>query len=505
MSDFFHNFFHQFVYDPTQPMIFSSGLFLWLFFGFAFVYMKLRRRPVARLLFVTLFSYFFYYKSSGHYFYLLALVTVSDYLLAKMIARCRGDKGEGEEMEQGQRRKAKLFVALSLIIDLGLLFYFKYTNFFAGMWSAMVGNNFQPWDIFLPVGISFFTFQSLSYTIDVYRGKLKPLDSLLDYAFYVSFFPQLVAGPIVRATDFIPQIRQPLRITKEMFSRGLYFIIIGLLKKAVISDYISLNFVDRIFDDPSLYTGIENLLGLYGYAIQIYCDFSGYSDMAIGIALLLGFRFPMNFNAPYKAESISDFWRRWHISLSSWIRDYVYISLGGNRCKKWRQYFNQWFTMTLCGLWHGAALNYVIWGMTHGFATAFHKYWRSEHCHHDKHYRSRGWKRVGAALLTFHFVLLTWILFRNTSYDNIMAQFHQLFTQLHPELFFQVIAGYPVVFAFIGIGMLSHFLPDSWQEALIRMINKCGVVTCALMLTAVIYLIIQVKSSDIQPFIYFQF
>ena len=535
MSDFFHNLAHIISYDPTQPMIFSSGYFLWLFLGFAFVYMKLRRRPVARLLFVTLFSYYFYYKSSGHYFFLLAIVTVSDFFIAKAIARCRGSQSEGEEerkdipngdpsapvshtdtkgegnlstLTSPRKRSfsmAKALVALSLIIDLGLLFYFKYTNFFAGMWSAMVGNNFQPWDIFLPVGISFFTFQSLSYTIDIYRGKLKPLNSLLDYAFYVSFFPQLVAGPIVRATDFIPQIRQPLQITREMFSRGLYFIIIGLLKKAVISDYISLNFVDRIFDDPSLYTGIENLLGLYGYAIQIYCDFSGYSDMAIGIALLLGFRFPMNFNAPYKAESISDFWRRWHISLSSWIRDYVYISMGGNRCKKWRQYFNQWFTMTLCGLWHGAALNYVIWGMTHGLATAFHKYWRSERCHHDKHYRSRGWKRVGAALLTFHFVLFTWILFRNTSYENIMAQCHQLFTQLHPELFFQVITGYPVVFAFIGIGMLSHFLPDSWQETFIRWLGKCGVVTCAVLLTAVIYLIIQVKSSDIQPFIYFQF
>ena len=524
MSDLFNNLIHLFTYDPSQPMIFSSGFFLWLFFGFAFVYMKLRKRPIARLLFVTLFSYFFYYKSSGHYFFLLAIVTVSDFFLAKAIARHRARKEAREESgeENGSMDTAgtaiagiqtpkqglniaKALVALSLIIDLGLLFYFKYTNFFAGMWSAMVGNNFQPWDIFLPVGISFFTFQSLSYTIDVYRGKIKPLNSLLDYAFYVSFFPQLVAGPIVRASDFIPQIRQPLKITREMFSRGLYFIIIGLFKKAVISDYISLNFVDRIFDDPSLYTGIENLLGLYGYAIQIYCDFSGYSDMAIGIALLLGFRFPMNFNAPYKAESISDFWRRWHISLSSWIRDYVYISLGGNRCKKWRQYFNQWFTMTLCGLWHGAAFNYVIWGMTHGIATAFHKYWRSERCHHDKHYHSKGWRRVGASLLTFHFVLLTWILFRNTSYDNIMAQFHQLFTQLHPELLFQVIAGYPMVFVMIGIGMLSHFLPDRWQDTIIATLGKCNIAVCALALTAVIYLVIQVKSSDIQPFIYFQF
>ncbi len=298
----------QLMYNPREPMIFSSGLFLVLFLGFTFVYMLLQRKLTARLLFVTAFSYYFYYKSSGFYFFLLAVVTVSDYLIARSINANREN-----------RTLSRRLVCLSLLIDLGLLGYFKYTNFFVGMVDRMLGNNFQPWDIFLPVGISFFTFQSLSYTIDVYRGNLKPLPSLLDYAFYVSFFPQLVAGPIVRACDFAPQIRRPLVISREMFARGVYFIAIGLFKKAVISDYISLNFVDRIFDNPSLYSGLENLLGVYGYAMQIYCDFSGYSDMAIGIALLLGFHFPINFNAPYRSTSITVFWRRWHISLSTWI------------------------------------------------------------------------------------------------------------------------------------------------------------------------------------------
>ena len=342
-------------YDPAEPMIFSSGLFLYLFLGFTFVYYLLRRRLDARLLFVTLFSYYFYYKSSGIYFFLLAVVTVSDFLLARSIYLLRHD-----------RRRRKWLLALSLGIDLGLLAYFKYTNFFAGMVAQMVGCNFQPWDIFLPVGISFFTFQSMSYTIDVYRGRLKPLHRLLDYAFYVSFFPQLVAGPIVRASEFVPQIRRKLHISRTMFAQGVLFVAMGLLKKAVVSDYISLNFVDRVFDNPTLFSGGEVLLGLYGYSIQIYCDFSGYSDMAIGIALLLGFRFPQNFNAPYKASSVSDFWRRWHISLSSWIRDYVYISLGGNRHGRVRMYLNQMVSMTLCGLWHGASLNFVVWGAMHG-------------------------------------------------------------------------------------------------------------------------------------------
>ena len=283
---------HLLAYHPQEPLIFSSGLFLFLFLGFSFIYMLLQQRLNARLVFVTLFSYYFYYKSSGLYFWLLAVVTVSDFFIARSIQRLADGAAADATRASRARRWRKALVALSLLIDLGLLGYFKYTNFFAGMVSQLLEHNFQPWDIFLPVGISFFTFQSLSYTIDVYRGNLRPLPHLLDYAFYVSFFPQLVAGPIVRAADFAPQIRRPLVITNDMFARGVYFILIGLFKKAVISDYISLNFVDRIFDNPTLYSGLENLLGVYGYALQIYCDFSGYSDMAIGIALLLGFHFP---------------------------------------------------------------------------------------------------------------------------------------------------------------------------------------------------------------------
>lgn len=332
-------------YDPRQPMIFSSGLFLFLFLGFSLIYVLLQKRTTARLLFVSAFSYYFYYKSSGVYFFLLGIVTVSDFLLA-----ARMDRTE-------TRWKRKLLVVVSLCINLGLLCYFKYTNFFYEMLCPLWNGHYEAFDIFLPVGISFFTFQSLSYTIDVYRRDLKPLDNLLDYVFYVSFFPQLVAGPIVRARDFIPQIRQPLFVSGEMFGQGVFFIVSGLFKKAVISDYISINFVERIFDNPSLYSGLENLFGVYGYALQIYCDFSGYSDMAIGIALLLGFRFPINFNSPYKSDSVTDFWHRWHISLSTWLRDYLYISLGGNRKGKLRTYLNLILTMLLGGLWHGASWN----------------------------------------------------------------------------------------------------------------------------------------------------
>jgi alginate O-acetyltransferase algI len=467
--------------------------------------MLLRRHLQPRLLFVTLFSYYFYYKSSGFYFFLLAIVTVSDFLIARRIQTLADRSLTEKGKERCLRRRRKWLVALSLLIDLGLLGYFKYTNFFAGMVSRMLDFNFQPWDIFLPVGISFFTFQSLSYTIDVYRGNLKPLPRLLDYAFYVSFFPQLVAGPIVRASDFAPQIRKPVVITPDMFARGVYFIIIGLFKKAVISDYISLNFVDRIFDNPTLYSGMENLLGIYGYALQIYCDFSGYSDMAIGIALLLGFRFPLNFNAPYRATSITDFWRRWHISLSTWIRDYIYISLGGNRKGKLRQYINLILTMLLGGLWHGASLNFIVWGGMHGVALAAHKLFSQEILHHTRSYCPRGIRKWVAILLTFHFVCFTWIFFRQTSFSAGQTMLLRIFSDFHAELWLQIASGYKYVLAFMAFGFLTHFLPDAWQERIIAALRRCNVVVCALLLTAVIYIVIQIKSSTIQPFIYFQF
>lgn len=479
-------------YDPQQPMIFSSGLFLWLFLGFSLIYLLLQRKTTARLLFVSLFSYYFYYKSSGFYFFLLGIVTVSDFLLARWMYRTETSW------------KRRLIVCCSLCINLGLLCYFKYTNFFYEMLAPLWHGTYHPLDIFLPVGISFFTFQSLSYTIDVYRKDLKPLSNLLDYVFYVSFFPQLVAGPIVRARDFIPQIRQPLYVSPEMFGQGVFFIVSGLFKKAVISDYISVNFVERIFDNPGLYSGLENLFGVYGYALQIYCDFSGYSDMAIGIALLLGFRFPINFNSPYKADSVTDFWHRWHISLSTWLRDYLYISLGGNRKGKIRTYLNLFLTMLLGGLWHGASWNFIVWGGLHGVALAVHKYVRSL-LGRAKNYRSTGWKRFFAVVLTFHFVCFCWIFFRNTTFEGSATMIRQIFTAFHPELAGQLFTGYWKVFLLMGVGYLLHACPDRWQEACSRGTIRLPLVGQALVLILLVYLVMQVKSSDIQPFIYFQF
>ena len=482
----------ELTYHPDGPMIFSSGVFLWLFLGFIFIYYALKNKNTARILFVTAFSYYFYYKSSGVYFFLLAVVTCSDFFLAKWIA------------EHTDKRNKKVYVILSLFINLGLLVYFKYTNFFGELIAKMVDSNFSPYDIFLPVGISFFTFQSLSYTIDVYRGRIEPLNRLLDYAFYVSFFPQLVAGPIVRARDFIPQIKKPLLVSKDEFGRGMYFIICGLFKKSVISDYISVNFVERIFDNPTLYSGVENLMGVYGYALQIFCDFSGYSDMAIGIALLLGFKFNMNFDSPYQSASVTEFWRRWHISLSTWLRDYLYISLGGNRKGKIRQLINLMITMLLGGLWHGASLNFLLWGGMHGLALVVHKLVMSVRGKTVES-ESRGLLRLGGIILTFHFVCLTWIFFRHTSFSAAMDMINQILFKFNAGVFPQLVSGYWKVFVLMGIGFLLHFLPKKSEVMFSNTITRMPLLAKAFVFLALIFFVMQIKSSDIQPFIYFQF
>lgn len=496
-----------FVYHRESPMLFSSGLFFFLFIGFLIIYMSLRKHTLARFIYVTLFSLYFYYKSSGIWFILLIFTATCDFFIAQAIIRIV------------QQNKKKLLVILSLCINLGMLAYFKYFNFLYELIVSMgnqighlFGNvplqemTYHRMDIFLPVGISFFTFQSLSYVIDTYRGKLQPLTRWIDYLFYVSFFPQLVAGPIVRARDFIPQMYKKLTVSRAEFGEGLFLFICGLFKKAVISDYISMNFVDRIFDAPLLYTGLENLMGVYGYALQIYCDFSGYSDMAIGIALLLGFRFNTNFDSPYQSATITEFWRRWHISLSSWLKDYLYISLGGNRKGKIRTYINLMITMLLGGLWHGASMNFVIWGGLHGAALAVHKFVMGRF----SSFKQLGsemavWRRLLGILFTFHLVCLGWILFRADSMQTAGEILTQIFTNFHPEVFMQFVDGYKGVFFLMVLGYLLHFTPKRLDQAVQDMVTRSPLFIQAVILVIVIFIVIQLKSAGVQPFIYFQF
>jgi len=493
-------------YQPESPLLFSTGLFLFLFLGFFIIYNSLQNRQRIRIIYVILFSLYFYYKTSGIWFVLLLFTATSDFFIGRLISGANN------------KLRKKLWVTLSVCINLGMLAYFKYTNFIydlaIGFWHSIGGfmdeqllKNlvYEPLDIFLPIGISFFTFQSLSYTIEVYRGQVKPVDRWTDYLFFVSFFPGLVAGPIVRARDFLPQMFRKPVLSYHHLGEALYLIICGLFKKCIISDYLSINFVDRIFDAPALYTGVENLMGIYGYALQIYCDFSGYSDMAIGIALLLGIRFNINFDSPYQSATITEFWRRWHISLSSWLREYLYIPLGGNRKGKTRTYLHLAITMLLGGLWHGAALRFVLWGAIHGAALAIHKFLINNFGFKPSGATMPVWKRVLNTFFTFHIVCFSWIFFRADTMAKAKEILTQLFTRFEPGVFLQFVTGYHTIFALMVTGYILHFMPKKLDLKIQHTITRMPLWAKAILLCIAIFFVIQMKSAEIVPFIYFQF
>lgn len=499
------SFDNIFSFSLDKPLLFGQYLFLMLFtimFGF---YALIHKHNRIRNGYLLAFSLFFYYKCSGFYFILLLISTILDYIFGFKIFN-----------SSGWRRRFFLF--LSIMTNLGLLFYFKYSYFIIDSINYLMGSNIQALnfmasfsnnlfqtefsvsEIILPVGISFYTFQTLSYSIDIYRGKIEPCGRLLDFAFFVSFFPQLVAGPIVRAIDFLPQINKPYSLSRKGFGNAVFLIATGLVKKVVISDYISVNFVDRVFDNPEIYSGFMNLIAVYGYSIQIYCDFSGYSDMAIGLAALLGFKLPINFNNPYKSKSITEFWRRWHISLSTWLRDYLYISIGGNRKGKIRTYINLLITMLLGGLWHGAALKFIIWGGIHGLGLAFHKLWLSV----VKVKKNLLWSLL-SMLLTFHFVAFCWMYFRAIDIKIVQSMIHQIFYDFNLTEISSRIQGYWKPFSFILFGFVIHLLPSKFKLYLKKSFSSTPIYIQVLMISLLIFLIYQAKSAEIQPFIYFQF
>ena len=346
------------------------GLGTWVLFalGCWLSFLWLRAKKV-RLLFVLLASYVFYAHWDYRFLPLIWGSSTADWWLGKKI----------DQTEDPRARK--LWLLGTVAINLGVLGFFKYFNFgIDSARAALTALGAHPPDIALrvalPVGISFFTFESMSYVIDVYRKELRSHDSYVEYLSFVAFFPHLVAGPIVRPRDLLPQLAAPGRFVSREASEGLFLIAMGLGKKIIVGDYLALNLVDRVFDAPAMYSALETYAAIVGYALQIYCDFSGYTDIAIGSALLLGIRFPLNFDSPYKAHNIVDFWRRWHISLSTWLRDYLYIPLGGNRKGRRRTYVNLMLTMVLGGLWHGAAWTFVVWGFLHGAALAINKWFQ---------------------------------------------------------------------------------------------------------------------------------
>jgi len=452
-----------------------------------------------RLVFLLLVSYYFYAHWNWRYLPLIFGSSTVDFFLAKFIVTRKTD-----------RTKRRMLV-ITVALNLGLLAIFKYWNFCLEnaqlFWSLVTQEPVPPADDALkvllpPVGISFFTFVSMSYVIDCYRGVIKPHDSYLRYILFVAFFPHLVAGPIVRG-DLLPQFARKPIVTRAECGEGLFLIAVGLIKKVVISDQIAVNLVERVFHSPQSYSALEILTGLYAYSVQIYCDFSGYSDIAIGSALLLGIRFPENFNSPYKARNLADFWRRWHISLSTWLRDYLYVPLGGSRGSQWKTYRNLMVTMLLGGLWHGASWTYVFWGFLHGLGLAVTRAFQ----------RARGKKKAGAdpsltdhfwhvvaVVLTFNFVAFTWIFFRSQSFAGSMAMMRRLgsFTTHHPNL-------PPALLALLGVSLLFHYTPAKlyrWAQRRFIDMPAPGQGLCLFLVAVLLH---EAASTAAVPFIYFQF
>lgn len=544
-----------FVYNGNSPMIFTR-LYFWVFLAIVLaVYSIVYKKKGLRNSYLFLVSLFFYYKTSGLFFLILLFSTVTDFFIGQAIYKSKQDV------------RKKWFVALSVFLNLFVLSFFKYAyffaetfnyffatefvprNYFAEIANGLFGTSFQSEVILLPVGISFFTFQTMSYAIDIYRGKVKPVKNILDFGFYVSFFPQLVAGPIVRASEFIPQLYREYKLTQQEFGMALFLILKGMIKKMIISDYIAVNFVDRVFENPLTYTGFENMMAVYGYSLQVYADFSGYTDIAIGVALLMGFHLPVNFNSPYKALHVGEFWKRWHISLSSWLKDYLYIPMGGNRQGSafsyimlsisllfivllsgtpwlalifigiiggvWllARYFpnikrtvntniNLMLTMLIGGLWHGASWMFVIWGGLNGIGLVVYKFWRKISPFKGKDSIP---VRIYSIFLTFTFITFTRIWFRSPSIEtanNIMYKIaHDWTFALIPE----ILVSYKMVFIVMLIGLVVHWLSSDFKEKYQNWFIKSPIYVKVLIAVVAVFLIYQAHSAELQPFIYFQF
>lgn len=612
-----------FAFDENSPLLFTQFYF-WAFFAIVFaIFSLIHSKRLLRNTFLFIVSLFFYYKTSGLFVLLLIFATISDFFIAKLVYRSE------KELHR------KLFVGLSVCINLMVLSYFKYSYFFVDLVNSLFGTTFQVYDYFaaigkaitgsnrfsvnqiiLPVGISFYTFQTISYTMDVYRRRIAPVKNILDYGFYVSFFPQLVAGPIVRAAEFIPQVYKPYFLGRRQFGIAIFWILNGLAKKIILSDYLAVNFIDRVFDNPMLFSGFENLMALFVYSLQVYADFSGYTDIAIGVAMIMGFYLPQNFNSPYKAPNASNFWKRWHISLSRWLQDYLYIPLGGNRNATFGTFFwivaiaaigillsgsiiiavivlsialsiviwgivrperrnkiitnlNMMITMLLGGLWHGASFNFMIWGGLNGVGMLIYKIWR-------------GWSMnikmlmvaLVAALLvglayftpapiwnvlavwcgviaigtlirwiyniyttktnssfliphsslsnvwgifqTFIFISFTRLFFRSGSnldpdlanehaWNTAKNMVHQMGSAWNLEVIPDICMAYWKVFVLFALGMIIHWLPVRWKRWYRINFALLPLPVMAILVVAVVFIVYQFITADLQAFIYFQF
>lgn len=549
-----------FVFKMTTDRLYFGLNYLdaWLvFIALVFVVARTQKKMLTRSIFLTAVSLFFYYKSSGLYVLLLGSSLIFNYFMGKWIFRSETDL------------RKKWIIAITVTFNVLILGYFKYAYFFTESFNEMfhtdfqVFNQFARWGngffgegsfverILLPVGVSFFTFQSISYIVDIHRKEIEPVKNFFDYAFFVTFFPQLVAGPIVRARDFIPQIHKKFELDNHDFSWALIQIVKGLMKKIILADYIAIHFIDKVADAPEAYPGFVSILAMWGYSLQIYGDFSGYTDIAIGLSRLMGFKLLENFNSPYKAVSVADFWRRWHKSLGSWLRDYLYIPLGGNRTggigtyvatfviflflllitgwyelifvylglmiiyiygvlfiKNFKQLIhrdlNLLITMVVGGLWHGASENFVIWGAMNGLALIIYNYWKRISPYERK---SGGLTHFWKIFITFNFITFTRIWFRLEDDGQPALMLNQIWSHFDFSwsVFVKVLQTYDLVFVILVLGYIVHWLPQRIKDKWEFTFEKMSIPVKAFSVAIIILLMYQAVSDVSKPFVYFQF
>ncbi|RCL75608.1 MAG: MBOAT family protein [Flavobacteriales bacterium] len=550
-------FDNLFTFDENHPLIFTQ-LDFWIFFLLVIaIFSYIHKFKLTRSIFLFVASLFFYFKTSGLLVLLLFSSIVINYFIGKGV------------WNSVSILKKKAYVTLSVLFNILTLGYFKYAYFFTESFNEMFHTKYEIFNVFaqignsvlgqgsfvdiivLPVGVSFFTFQSISYVVDIYRKEVKPVKNFFDYAFFVSFFPQLVAGPIVRARDFIPQIRQPYHLNHTDFSWAIIQIVKGFIKKVVLADYIAIHFIDKVADAPEAFPGFISILAMWGYSLQIYGDFSGYTDIAIGVSRLMGFKLLENFNSPYKAISVADFWRRWHKSLGSWLRDYLYIPLGGNRSGGIGTYIatmviliflifiTQWYwllfiylglmiiyigvslvfpgfkryvhrdlnliiTMVIGGLWHGASENFVIWGAMNGAALIIYNHWRKISPYENS---TTLFTRFWRILFTFNFITFTRIWFRledDGAPSNMLTQIWYHF-DLNSDTFNTLMTGFDTALYVMIFGYILHWLPSKVKEFGERKFTALPMLLQSAAVAIILIIIYQAFSDTFKPFVYFQF
>jgi D-alanyl-lipoteichoic acid acyltransferase DltB (MBOAT superfamily) len=467
-------------------MILTSSLYFVFLAAVFFFYWPLSRFRTASLAVLLTANYFFYAKYDFFYLALIPLASLADYSIGL---------GLGASKSKAVR---KLLVRLSVLMHLTILALFKYMPFLLESAAGITRQPAPKWDWVFPLGISFFCFQSMTYTIDLYRGDGKPVRSLLAHFTAVSFFPTTLSGPITRVLALAPQLEKAgRRLEASESGRAFFRIGLGLLKKYMIADFLSENLVTRVFDTPNLYTGLECLIAVYAYAAQLYYDFSGYTDIAVGSAMLLGLKLPENFNRPYQSLNISEFWRRWHISLSNWLRDYLYFSLPGKR-NRLATLFNLFLTMLIGGLWHGASWTFVVWGALHGAALAVHHAWRVWRGNPAP--SENGFVRLASRLATAHFVIFAWVFFRASSLENareVLSRIASLTASLAN-------ISVPVA-TVLAIAAVAHYFPRQWSDRSVTLFSKAPFFAQAALLAALIIAIQYVAVTGAAPFLYTQF